>query len=77
LQALTHCRTPQGTLWAKLSEGAQWVLDQLRIGAAAGKKQAAYQGEKATDRVKEAGTYATNRASEEAQKAKHRVQEEL
>ncbi len=52
-------------------------MDQLKIGAAAGRKQAAYQGEKATDRAKEAGTYATNRAGEEAQKAKHRIQEEL
>jgi len=69
--------TPQGTLWAKLSEGAQWVMDQLSIGAAAGRKQAAYQGMKATDRVKEAATYATNRAGEEAQKAKHHVKEEL
>jgi roadblock/LC7 domain-containing protein len=69
--------TPQGTLWVKLNQGAQWIMNQLSIGAAAGKKQAAYQGEKATDRVKEAGTYATNRAAEAAQKAKHRVQEEL
>jgi len=60
-----------------LSEGAQWVMDQLKMGAAAGSSQAAYQGQKATDRVKEAGSYATNRANEEAQKAKHRVQEEL
>jgi hypothetical protein len=52
-------------------------MDQLKIGAAAGSKQASYQGQKATDRVKEAGTYATDRASEEAKKGKHRVQEEL
>jgi hypothetical protein len=52
-------------------------MDQLKIGAAAGRKQAAEQSEKATNRVKEAGTHATNRAGEEAQKAKHRVQEEL
>lgn len=52
-------------------------MNQLKIGAAAGSKEAAYQGQKATDRVKEAGTYATHRAGEEAQKAKHRVQEEL
>ena len=76
-EAEKNNRSPQGTLWAKLSESAQWVMDQLKIGAAAGRKQAADQGEKATDRVKEAGTYATNRAGEEAQKAKHRIQEEL
>jgi Putative nuclear envelope organisation protein len=68
--------TPQATLWAKLSESAQWVIYQLRIGAAAGKKQAAYEAEKATDRVKEGSTYATNRDSE-AQKAAHHAKEEL
>jgi hypothetical protein len=41
-------------------------MDQLKIGAAAGRKQAADQGQKAT-----------NRAGEETQKAKHRIQEEL
>lgn len=76
--------TPQGTLYAKLSEAGQWVLDQLRIGAASGRKQAAaqadnvaYQAEKATDAAKEAGTYATNRAQEQAQKASHAIKEEL
>lgn len=69
--------TPQGTLWAKLSNGAQWVLDQLSIGAAAGRKEAAYQAEKASDSVKEGATYASNRAGEAAQKAGHKIKEEL
>lgn len=69
--------TPQGTLWAKLSNAGQWVLDQLSIGAATGRKQAAYQGEKAADAVKEGATYATNRAGEAAQKAGDRIKEEL
>lgn len=69
--------TPQGTLYAKLANAGQWVLDQIYMGAASGKKQAVYQSEKATDRVKEAGTYATNRAEEAAQKAGHYVKEEL
>ncbi|TGO43015.1 hypothetical protein BHYA_0004g01420 [Botrytis hyacinthi] len=69
--------TPQGTLWAKLSNGAQWVINQLSIGAASGKQQAAYQGEKAADAVKEGATYATNRAGEAAQKAGHAIKEEL
>ncbi|KAM3071278.1 hypothetical protein ACMFMG_008869 [Clarireedia jacksonii] len=69
--------TPQGTLWAKLSNGAQWVMDQLSIGATSGKKQAAYQGEKAADAVKEGATYATNRAGEAAQKAADKIKEEL
>ncbi|KAH8778143.1 putative stress response protein ish1 [Hyaloscypha finlandica] len=69
--------TPQGTLWAKLQNGAQWVLDQLSIGAAAGRKQASYQAEKAGDSVKEGATYANNRAGEAAQNAYDKVKEEL
>lgn len=69
--------TPQGTLYAKLAGAGQWFLDQVYMGATSGKKEVAYQGEKATDRVKEAGTYATNRAGEQAQKAGHYVKEEL
>lgn len=52
-------------------------MNQLKIGAAAGRKQATYTGEKATDHIGEACTYATNRGGEEAQKAKHCIQEEL
>jgi hypothetical protein len=70
-------KTPAGTLWAKLQNGAQWVLDQLSVGVSAGRKEAAYQGEKAADAVKEAGTHATNRAGEAAQKGYDKVKEEL
>jgi len=69
--------TPQGTLWAKLSNSAQWVLDQLSIGASAGRKQASYQAEKAGDAVKEGATTATNRAGEAAQRAGDKIKEEL
>jgi hypothetical protein len=69
--------TPQGTLWAKLQESAQWVLDQLSIGASAGRKQAAYHGEKAGDYVKESATEAKHRAQEKAQKAGDYIKEEL
>ena len=69
--------TPSGTIYARLSSGAQWVLDQLKIGAASGRKEAAYQGQKGTDAVKEAATTATNRAQEAAQRATHKVKEEL
>jgi len=65
--------TPQGTLWVKLQQGAQWVKDQLSIGAAAGRKQA----EVAGDAVKEAGTTATHRAGEAKQRASDRIKEEL
>jgi hypothetical protein len=58
-------------------QGAQWVMDQLSIGAAAGKKQASYQAEKAGDSVKEGATYASNRAGEAAQKAHDKIKEEL
>ena len=69
--------SPSETFFAKLQDGAQWVLDQLKIGAASGRKEASYQGEKAADYVKEQGTAATNRAGEAAQRAKDRVKEEL
>lgn len=52
-------------------------MNQLSIGAAAGRKNVNYQAEKAGDRVKEGATYATNRAGEAAQKAGDRVKEEL
>ncbi|KAH6678255.1 putative stress response protein ish1 [Halenospora varia] len=69
--------SPQGTLWTKLSNSAQWVMDQLSFGAAAGRKEAAYQAEKAGDAVKEGATYASNRAGEAAQKAGDKIKEEL
>lgn len=65
--------TPQGTLWVKLQEGAQWVWDMLGVGAASGR----YHGEKAADSVKEGATYAKNRAGEQAQKAGDYIKEEL
>ncbi|MCJ1470466.1 hypothetical protein MMC07_009111 [Pseudocyphellaria aurata] len=69
--------TPQGTLFARLQSGAQWFLDQFKIGAASGRSEAGYQGEKAADAVKEGVTTATNRAGEGAQKAGDKVKEEL
>lgn len=69
--------SPSGTILAKFRATAQWVLDQLRIGAASGRKQASYQSEKAADYVKEKSTEATHRAEEAAQRAKDRVKEEL
>ncbi|TVY48247.1 Meiotic sister chromatid recombination protein [Lachnellula occidentalis] len=69
--------TPQGTLWAKLSNGASWVLNQLSIGASNTRKEASYQAEKAGDAVKEGATSATNRAGEAAQRAGDKIKEEL
>jgi hypothetical protein len=69
--------TPQGTLLAKLKNGAQWVMDQLSIGAAAGRKQAEKQAEKAADSAKEGAIYAKHRAEEQAHKAYDKVKEEL
>ena len=69
--------SPSGTFLAKIQGGAQWVLEQLKIGAASGRKEVEYQGEKAYDRVKEEGTKATHRAGEAAQQAKDRIKEEL
>jgi hypothetical protein len=69
--------TPQGTLWAKLQNGATWVWEQLSIGASKGQKVAANKAEVGADYVKEGATYATNRAGEAAQKAGDRIKEEL
>jgi len=69
--------TPQGTLYAKLSDAAQWVMSQFSIGASKANKEAHYQGLKAADAVKEGATYATNRAGEAAQKAGDKIKEEL
>jgi hypothetical protein len=52
-------------------------MDQLSIGAAAGRKQASYQAEKAGDAVKEGATSAKHRAGEAAQKAYDEAKEEL
>ncbi|RJE20934.1 hypothetical protein PHISCL_06727 [Aspergillus sclerotialis] len=41
--------SPQGTLVAKLQETAQWILDQLKIGASSGRVQ----GQKAMDDIRE------------------------
>jgi len=69
--------TPQGTLYAKLSNAAQWVMNQLSIGANKASGEAQYQGQKAADAAKEGATYATNRAGEAAQKAGDKMKEEL
>ncbi|KAL8704485.1 MAG: hypothetical protein Q9201_002360 [Fulgogasparrea decipioides] len=69
--------TPQGTLFARLQSGAQWVFDQLKIGVSSGRQSAGYEGEKAGDSVKEAATSATHRAGEAAQKVGDRAKEEL
>jgi hypothetical protein len=68
---------PQGGLYARLQDGVQWFLSQFRIGAAKGSAEAGYQGQKATDAVKEGATTATNRAGEAAQKAGDKMKEEL
>ena len=69
--------TPSGTILAKLQSGAQWLLEQVKLGAANGRKEAAYQGEKAYDRAKEEGTKATHRAGGAAQQAHDKIKEEL
>ena len=68
---------PQDTIFTRISNGAQWVLDQLKIGAVSGRKDAQSQAEKAADFAKEGATSATNRAAEAAQKAGDRAKEEL
>ncbi|CAO1601709.1 MAG: hypothetical protein LQ349_000023 [Xanthoria aureola] len=69
--------TPQGSVFARLQSGAQWLFDQLKIGVSGGRATASYEGGKAGDAVKEGATSATNRAGEAAQKAGDKVKEEL
>lgn len=69
--------TPGAGIFAQIQNGAQWVLNQLKIGAASGRKEASYQGEKAVDGAKEAGTTATHRAGEAKQRVGDKVKEEL
>lgn len=69
--------TPGAGMFASLQNGAQWVLEQLKIGAASGRKEAEYHGQRGADYVKEAGSSATNRAGEAGQKASDKVKEEL
>jgi hypothetical protein len=69
--------TPQGTLFAKLSDSAQWVLDQLNLGAKKANKEAGHQAEKAGDYVKEGAATATNRAGGAAQRVGDKVKAEL
>jgi Putative nuclear envelope organisation protein len=69
--------TPQGTLFAKIQGGVQWVLDQVKLGAASGRDQAGHQAQKAGDQAKEKATAASNRAQEAAQSAGDKVKEEL
>lgn len=64
-------------VFGKVQGYGQWLLDQLKIGAASGREQASYQAEKGADAVKEGATQATNRAGEAAQKASDAVKEEL
>ncbi|KAG2412294.1 hypothetical protein HFD88_009851 [Aspergillus terreus] len=54
-------RTPQGTLYAKLQDATNWVLDQLKIGASSGRAQA----HEAADKVKEKASEAEDQVRAE------------
>ena len=69
--------TPGAGIWASIQNSAQWVLDQLKLGAASGRKEAEYQGQKGADYVKEGATTATHRAGEAGQRVGDKVKEEL
>lgn len=69
--------TPQGSIFARIQNGAQWFLGQFKIGASSGRSEAEHQAQKAGDAVTEGVTSATNRAGEGAQKASDKVKEEL
>lgn len=43
--------TPQGTFFARIQSGAQWLMDQMKLGAASGRVE----GEKAAESAKKTG----------------------
>ena len=52
---------PGGSVFASIQNGAQWVLDQFKIGAASGREE----GQKGADAVKDTGAKASNKAKKE------------
>ncbi|KAI9751943.1 MAG: hypothetical protein M4579_005826 [Chaenotheca gracillima] len=52
--------SPSGTFFAKIQNGAQWVLDQLKVGAASGRQEVGEQSEKAAEKAKDAKNAAKN-----------------
>ncbi|KAB8272125.1 hypothetical protein BDV30DRAFT_134910 [Aspergillus minisclerotigenes] len=46
--------TPQGTIYAKLQDATNWLLDQLKIGAASGRAQGQRAAEKAQEKAADA-----------------------
>jgi len=53
--------TPQGTIFAKVKEGGQWLLDQLRMGSSSGR----IQGQEAAKTMKEKVEHATSTLRDE------------
>lgn len=48
--------SPQGTLYAKVQDSFQWLLDQLKIGASSGRVQGQESAEKVKDKTKKAAS---------------------
>ena len=65
--------TPGATIFAKVNEARQYLMDLVSSGLGGGKSEA----QKAADSAKEGATQAKNRAGETAQKAGDRAKEEL
>lgn len=61
--------SPQGTIYARLRETGQWILDQLKIGASSGRAQGQEAAEKAAENVKEKVSEAKDKAYEASEKA--------
>ncbi|KAI9803012.1 MAG: hypothetical protein M1825_002245 [Sarcosagium campestre] len=69
--------SPSGTVLAKLQLAGQWVLDQLKIGAASGRQEAGYQTEKGAEYLKQNAAAASKQAAEATQKGRDRLKQEL
>lgn len=46
--------SPQGTLYVKVQDSVQWLLDQLKIGASSGRVQGQESAEKVKDKTRKA-----------------------
>lgn len=56
--------SPQGTIYAKLQEAKNWVLDQIKLGASSGRAQGQEAAEKAKGKLSEATEEVNSERSE-------------
>lgn len=65
--------SPSGTIFAKMQEAGQWLLDQLKIGASSGRAQ----GQEAAEKAKAKGSEAAEKAKAQGSHAASSMRVEL